>query len=60
MFGEILPIVTAGINVRFMRNVPLAENFIKQFCAGFKSEIVLISTIEINFQTRQICFACKS
>ena len=60
MFGEILPVVAAGINVGFMRNVPLGQDFIKQLYAGFKSEIVLIATIEINLQTRQICFARKS
>ena len=49
MFGEILPIVPAGINVGFVRNVARAENFVEGCSAGFKAEIVVIAAIKINF-----------
>ena len=54
MFGEILPIVPAGINVGFVRNVARAENFVEGCSAGFKAEIVVIAAIKINFESSEI------
>lgn len=48
MLREILPVVAAWINVRFVGDVAKDENFVERRSAGFEAKVVLIAAIEIN------------
>lgn len=57
MRGEVLPVVAARIEMEFVRNFSRSEHTVQSRCAGFKTEIILISTIEINFHASELCRA---
>src|SRR5271167_3551995 len=53
MLGKIGPIVSAGINMKFMRNVARRQGVIQRLSAGVKSEVILRAAIEINLQPKE-------
>jgi len=48
MLREILPVVAAWINVRFVGDVTKDENFVQRRSARFEAKVVLIAAIEID------------
>ena len=59
--GEVTGIVAAGKDVKFVGDFAAGEDFVKRGRADVETVIVLIATIEINFQAGEICGArqCK-
>ena len=54
-----LPIVPAGINVRLMRNAPLAEQPVHLARTGGKTVIIMIAAIKVNLHALQMRAAGK-
>src|SRR5271166_234668 len=50
MLGKIGPIVSSGINMKFMRDVTRRQSLIQRLGAGVKSEVILRAAVEINLQ----------
>src|SRR5262249_2057222 len=50
VLGKILPVVTSGVNMRFVREVPRTQDVVQGPGASLEAKIVLVATVEINFQ----------
>lgn len=59
MLGEVGGIVAARVDVKFVWDAAGGEDFVEGGGAGFKTEIVLVATIEIDLQAGEISFARK-
>jgi len=53
VLGEVAWVVAAGIDVEFMRDAASGEHFVQRGGAGIEAEIVLITTVKIDFQACQ-------
>ena len=59
MGGEVGVVVAAGVEMEFVRDVTGGEDFVEGSGAGFKTVVVLITAVEINFQAGKIGGACE-
>src|ERR1700681_3496730 len=55
MLGEVSGVMAPRIDMEFTRDVARGENFVESLRARIKAEVVFISTIEVDFQTRKVC-----
>ena len=53
VFGEIGPVVAAGINVEFMRDVARGERAVQRIGARVKAVVVLRAAIEVDSEVRE-------
>lgn len=47
--GKVLPVMAAGIEMKFMGNFARGENFIENGCAALETVVVLRATVKIDF-----------
>ena len=59
MLGEVGGVVAARVDVKIGPDMAGGEDFVEGRGAGFKTKIVLVSAIEIDLQSGEICFARK-
>jgi len=52
MLSEVRGVMTARVDMKFVGNLERRQNFIESDGSGFKAEVILVSTIEINLQMR--------
>lgn len=48
MFGKVAPVVPAGVDVEFVRDVPCCECPMQRFGTRVKTIVILRTTIEVN------------
>ena len=49
MSSEVQGVMPAWIDMKFMRNVPRRQDFVESGSAGFKTKVVLIAAVKIDF-----------
>ena len=54
MLGEIGGVVTSGIEMKFVQDVARRKGFIERHRARFKSIVIVIAAIEVDFQSSEI------
>lgn len=58
--GEVLPVVAAWVEMKFVRDFAGGENFVKGGSAAVEAVVVLRAAVEIDFQAGEIGSACKN
>jgi len=54
VFGEVGGVVAAGVDVKLVGDVSRGEDFVEGGGAGFEAVVVLVATIEIDFEAGKI------
>src|ERR1700730_4139339 len=59
MLGEVHGVMTAWVNVEFVRNLPRRQHLIESNRSSFEAKLIPVSAIKINIQMRQIPRPCN-